>query len=316
MEPAIKTVGLGKIYRTGFWMRPLVGLKSLDLEVHRGEVFGFVGPNGAGKTTTMKIFTGLQNATHGEAFIMGESCTLAKSRKHIGFLPERPYFYVHLTARELLNFYAQLFNVPKAKRNRRISELLERVNMTRFENVPLGKYSKGMLQRVGLCQTLLHEPELIILDEPMSGLDPVGRSLVRDIILDEREKGHTIFFSSHVLSDVQSLCDRVGIIIRGEMNSLGTVDELLGESARFVQIKFTDVPEDFSFSGGTPLPTAGPYQAVRVPIEHSNECGRAIYAAGGNLIEMTPERVTLEELLVDEIVQEQEINHKQMGVLA
>ena len=175
-------------------MRPHVGLEGLDLQVERGEIFGFIGPNGAGKTTTIKILMGLHRATSGTATLFGIDHRDPASRARVGFLPERPYFYQHLTARELLQFYGQLMELPSERLKRRSASLLERVDLVRFADVPLRSYSKGMLQRVGLCQTLLHEPELIVLDEPMSGLDPLGRALVRDLILEERERGCTVFF--------------------------------------------------------------------------------------------------------------------------
>ena len=209
MTPAISTQDLGKIYRVGFFMRRVEGLRDLNLTVNPGEAFGFIGPNGAGKTTTIKILMGLHTATSGTAEIFGTPVTDARARQRVGFLPERPYFYEHLTAREVLHFYGQLFDMDAGLRRERVELLLERVKLARFADVTLAKYSKGMLQRVGLCQALLHDPDLIVLDEPMSGLDPVGRALVRDLILEQRDAGKTVFFSSHILSDVEAICDRV-----------------------------------------------------------------------------------------------------------
>jgi len=229
MTTALRTEKLGKTYRVGFFMRRVEGLRDLDLEVNAGEAFGFIGPNGAGKTTTIKILMGLHKATTGTAEIFGVPVTEAKSRRRVGFLPERPYFYEHLTAREVLHFYGQLFDMDADLRRDRIEMLLNRVQLERFADVTLAKYSKGMLQRVGLCQALLHDPDLIVLDEPMSGLDPVGRALVRDLILEQRELGKTVFFSSHILSDVEAICDRVAILVGGELRESGKLKDVVAD---------------------------------------------------------------------------------------
>ena len=229
MTPAVEFVGTGKVYRTGFLMRRIEALRDLTLRVEPGEIFGFIGPNGAGKTTTIKILAGLHESTSGEARIFGVDHRDPKARSRMGFLPERPYFYLHLTAREVLRFYGQLSLVDDAEIASRTERLLERVELTRFADVPLRKYSKGMLQRVGLCQALLHDPDLVVLDEPMSGLDPMGRALVSSLIREEQEAGRTVFFSSHILHDVETLCDRVAIIIGGQLRALGPVEELVSE---------------------------------------------------------------------------------------
>jgi ABC-2 type transport system ATP-binding protein len=243
MTPAISTQDLGKIYRVGFFMRRVEGLRDLSLTVEPGQAFGFIGPNGAGKTTTIKVLMGLHAPTSGSAQLFGMDVSEAEARRRVGFLPERPYFYEHLTAREVLHFYGQLFEMESATRHKRVEMLLERVALSRFADVTLAKYSKGMLQRVGLCQALLHDPDLIVLDEPMSGLDPVGRALVRDLILEQRAAGKTVFFSSHILSDVEAICDQVAILVGGQLRECGTIAEvtrdreslesvLLGEMAR------------------------------------------------------------------------------------
>lgn len=229
MTAAISTQNLGKIYRVGFFMRRVEGLRSLDLEVGTGEAFGFIGPNGAGKTTTIKILMGLQAQTSGSAQLFDVDVGEASARDRVGFLPERPYFYEHLTAREVLHFYGQLSSMDGEQRADRIEMLLERMQLTRFADITLGKYSKGMLQRVGLCQTLLHDPDLVVLDEPMSGLDPVGRALVRDLILEQREAGKTVFFSSHILSDVEAICDRVAILVGGELRACGAIKDVVAD---------------------------------------------------------------------------------------
>ncbi len=229
MTPAITTSNLGKVYRVGFFMRRVEGLRDLTMEVGQGEAFGFIGPNGAGKTTTIKILMGLHRSTAGHAELYGLDVNDPRARARVGFLPERPYFYEHLSAREVLHFYGQLSGLANDERSERIETLLERVQLTRFANVSLAKYSKGMLQRVGLCQTLLHDPDLIILDEPMSGLDPVGRALVRDLIIEQRDAGKTVFFSSHILSDVEAICDRVAILVGGELRECGPIEEVVAD---------------------------------------------------------------------------------------
>jgi ABC-2 type transport system ATP-binding protein len=227
MTVALRTEQLGKVYRVGFLMRRVEALRGLDLEVRQGEAFGFIGPNGAGKTTAIKILMGLHRQTSGSAWLFDEPVSNVKARTRVGYLPERPYFYEHLSAREVLHFYGQLFEMDVADRARRVEMLLERVQLTRFADVTLSKYSKGMLQRVGLCQALLHDPDLIVLDEPMSGLDPVGRALVRDLILEQREAGKTVFFSSHILSDVEAICDRVAILVGGELRESGAIQDVV-----------------------------------------------------------------------------------------
>ena len=314
MSSAIRTRDLGKTYRTGFWMRAVVGLEHLDLDVTRGEIFGFIGPNGAGKTTTIKILMGLQSATRGEAWIFDEPAERPSSRRRVGFLPERPYFYEHLTAREVLDFYGQLFDMPKSHRRARAEALLERVDLTRFADVPLRKYSKGMLQRVGLCQALLHDPDLVVLDEPMSGLDPVGRALVRDLILEERDAGRTVFFSSHILSDVQALCDRVAIVVRGRMRGVGTVHELIGDRIRYVDCQLAGV-------GALPLPgedrgLQGELRAVRCAPEEVDGLVDAVRAAGGRVVQIQPIRESLEDVLLEEVERAKPVDERQLGVLS
>ncbi|NOY27393.1 MAG: ABC transporter ATP-binding protein [Oligoflexia bacterium] len=310
-DSVIRAEQVRKVYRTGFWMRPVVGLVGLDLNVRRGEVFGLVGPNGAGKTTMIKILTGLQRATSGQAWILGRPYDQPATRQQLGFLPERPYFYDHLSARELLDFYGRLFGMPPALRKRRIGELLERVDLARFANVPLRKYSKGMVQRVGLCQAIIHSPKLIILDEPMSGLDPLGRALVRDIILDERAQGATVCFSSHVLSDVQLLSDRVAILVRGRLRGVGTVDELIGHKVRHVELQFTGASLDV----GDVLRSDSSSTTVRLAPAQADAALAAVLKAGRKVIEYLPVRDSLETVLLDEVERAAPVDQKRLGVL-
>ncbi len=224
---AIEINGLSKDYAVGFWKKQLrPALKSLNLTVNSGETFGFLGPNGAGKTTTLKLLMGIIFPTAGSAMILGKDCLDPEVKRKIGFLPEQPYFYDYLSAPELLDYYAQLSGVPKAERTRRIGELLERVGLGDVGNKHLRKFSKGMLQRVGIAQAIVHDPEVVFLDEPMSGLDPLGRHEVRELIQSLKDAGKTIFFSTHILSDAEALCDRVAVIHKGELRGVGVVNDL------------------------------------------------------------------------------------------
>lgn len=310
---AIEAAGLRKVYRSGFWMRPHVGLDHLDLQVERGEIFGFIGPNGAGKTTTIKILMGLHRATAGVATLFGVDHRQPESRARVGFLPERPYFYQHLTARELLRFYGQLMELSSDVIRSRGEQLLERVDLVRFADVPLKSYSKGMLQRVGLCQTLLHEPELIVLDEPMSGLDPLGRALVRDLILEERERGCTVFFSSHILHDVETLSDRVALLVRGQMRGVGTLDELLGGRTQYVEVRLSSVPEAVAKMVDVPVSDAA--TVLRIAPDRADAVLARAVELGVQIQAVTPVRQTLETLLLDEVDRAALVNSKTLGVL-
>src|SRR5579862_4552595 len=216
--PAIEILGLEKTYTVGFWRkRPRAALRPLTFEVEDGEIFGFLGPNGAGKTTTLKLLMGLVFPTAGSAQILGREWTDPSIKAQIGFLPEQPYFYDYLTAHELLDYYGQLSGVPAKQRKQRIEEVLVHVGLTDVKGVQLRKFSKGMLQRAGIAQAILHDPKVIFFDEPMSGLDPVGRREVRDLMEQLKQEGKTVFFSTHILSDAEALCDRVAVIYKGEL---------------------------------------------------------------------------------------------------
>jgi ABC-2 type transport system ATP-binding protein len=223
----IRIEGLRKEFTTGFMRKKSVAVEKLDLAVTEGEIFGFLGPNGAGKTTTIKMLLGLIYPTAGNAWMLGESIAHVQMRKNIGFLPEQPYFYDYLTAREFLSFYGGLFDMKQATLNLKIPALLSLVGLEGRDHVQLRKFSKGMLQRVGIAQAIINDPKLVILDEPMSGLDPLGRKEVRDIILHLKGEGKTIFFSSHILPDVEMICDRIAIIGKGRLLKTGSVEELI-----------------------------------------------------------------------------------------
>ena len=307
--PTIRTEGLSKVYRTGFWMRPHTGLHPLSLVVNQGEVFGFIGPNGAGKTTTIKILMGIHAATGGSATLMGKDHRDPESRRRVGFMPERPYFYPHLTGAELLDFYGRLCEVPEPTRGQRARALLERVGMTRAADQPLRGYSKGMLQRVGICQALINDPQLVVLDEPMSGLDPLGRALVRDLILEERAAGRTVFFSSHILHDVETMSDAVAILVGGALRSSGTVPALLGQVSAGLELALRLPPGHTEAQDAALEATLGgkltrqPDARALLRLDHS-EAERAVAAvaqAGCALLALTPLRGSLEDLLLSEI---------------
>jgi ABC-2 type transport system ATP-binding protein len=219
--PAIAARGLRVIYRPGLFQRSRVGLVGLDLEVAENEVFGYVGANGAGKTTTIKSLVGLIQPDGGEAWICGAPAAEASARAGLGYAPENPYFYEYLTARETLDFYARLFAIDRSTRRKRAGELLERVGLAAAADRRVRQFSKGMVQRLGLAQALVNDPRVLILDEPMTGLDPVGRHDVRGLILELKARGKTVFFSSHILSDVEAVCDRAAILHDGRLVSCG-----------------------------------------------------------------------------------------------
>ncbi|MDE5121634.1 MAG: ABC transporter ATP-binding protein [Trichodesmium sp. St19_bin1] len=229
--PVIETTNLGKLYRTGFWMnRKIESLKNCNLTVYRGETFGLLGQNGAGKTTLLKTLLGIVRPTSGAGILLGQPIGDRSIKEKIGYLPENPYFYDYLTGWEFLEFVAGLFEISKSIQKQRISELLDLVGLSKSTAIrkQLRQYSKGMLQRVGMAQALINDPELVFLDEPMSGLDPMGRYQIREIIVSLKEQGKTIFFNSHVLSDVEKICDRIAILVEGELICIGTLDEILG----------------------------------------------------------------------------------------
>ncbi len=233
----ISTQDLRKVYRTGFWLKAAPpSLKQCSLEIYKGETFGLLGPNGAGKTTLLKLLLGIIRPTAGKATLMGEAAGDSETKARIGYLPENPYFYDYLTGWEFLNYTAGLFGIKGHAKKRRISELLDLVQLDRQSATKkqMRRYSKGMLQRVGMAQALMNDPEIVFLDEPMSGLDPTGRYQVREIILSLKAQGKTLFFNSHVLSDVEMICDRIAILDRGEIICMGEIAQLLGNPAHYV----------------------------------------------------------------------------------
>lgn len=231
--PVVLTSELRKVYRTGFWLnQKVVSLKNCSLTVYKGETFGLLGPNGAGKTTLLKLLLGIIRPSSGRGLLLGEPLGDRTIKQHIGYLPENPYLYDYLTGWEFLQLAAGLFQIPKSVQRQRIPQLLELVGLSQADarKKLLRRYSKGMLQRVGMAQALINEPDLVFLDEPMSGLDPVGRYQMREIILALKAAGKTIFFNSHILSEVEQICDRIAILAQGELICSGSLNELLGKN--------------------------------------------------------------------------------------
>lgn len=240
---AIKTEGLTKDYRVGFWRKKVRVLHNLSLEVYEGEIFGYLGPNGAGKTTTLKLLNGLLLPTSGRAWVLGKELPDVDVKAQIGFLPENPYFYEYLTGREFLAFYGRLFGLKGRVLRDRVSKLLSQVGLEASADLQLRKYSRGMLQRIGLAQALINDPKLVVLDEPMSGLDPIGRKEVRDLILKLKGEGKTIFFSSHIIPDMEDLCDRVGILVGGRLVEVGRLEELLSQEIESIEVTASGLSE-------------------------------------------------------------------------
>ncbi len=303
---AIRTVGLTKEYRAGFWRRRVRVLHDLNLQVEAGEVFGFLGPNGAGKTTTLKLLTGLIHPTAGSATVLGEPAGSVGVKARIGFLPENPYFYDYLTGAEYLDYCGALANLPRSLRRDRVGTLLTRVGLSGQGTLQLRKYSKGMLQRIGLAQALINEPAVIFLDEPMSGLDPIGRKEVRDLILHLREQGRTVFFSTHIIPDVEMVCDRVGIILAGRLAAVGRVEELLASPLEQIEVTASGLSPEagaaLAARSVTPPVRSGDRILVAVKGEEDLERAvRAILEAGGRLHSIIPHRRTLEEVFLDRI---------------
>ena len=297
---AIEILDLEKSYQVGFWRkRAKVALRPLRLTIEEGEVFGFLGPNGAGKTTTLKLLMGLVFPTAGTARILGRDLDDPQVKSQIGFLPEQPYFYDHLTARELLNYYGQLSGVPAKGRGARVEQMLDRVGLSDSAGVQLRKFSKGMLQRVGLAQAILHDPKLVFLDEPMSGLDPMGRREVRDMIQQLRHEGKTVFFSTHILSDAEALCDRVGVIHQGELRGVGAIAELTSQTQGRIEIIFyaSRVPAALTQLGADARVSGNIVNAV-LPEKQQDAALEVLRRERLKLISLTPVRRSLEEYYI------------------
>jgi len=277
-------------------------LRGVSFGVRRGEIFGVIGPNGAGKTTTLKVLMGLMRPDHGSATILGHDCSEIAFRKEIGFLPEQPYFYEFLTGREILCFYAKLASYPKRKRVERVETLLAWVGLSHAGDVRLRTYSKGMLQRIGIAQALIHDPSVIFLDEPMTGLDPLGRKEVRDLILRLQEEGKTVLINSHILSDVEMICDRVAIIVDGKVRYEGPVDGAVDRGATQMDLVLTHLSAGFadqlSERFGATLRGIGERVELRVHEKQVQEILSEALSAGARVVSLTPYQESLESLFI------------------
>jgi ABC-2 type transport system ATP-binding protein len=300
---AIEILGLEKTYSVGFWRkRPKCALRPLHLTVEDGEIFGFLGPNGAGKTTTLKLLMGLVFPTGGSARILGREWTDPQVKAQIGFLPEQPYFYDYLTAHELLEYYGQLSGVPAKQRKKRVEQVLDQVGLRDVQGVQLRKFSKGMLQRVGIGQAILHDPKLVFFDEPMSGLDPMGRREVRDLMSQLKREGKTVFFSTHILSDAETLCDRVAVIHKGELRGVGAVEDLTSSVQGKVEVIWhgTQVPASIKALGAECHVTGDRVRAI-VDENQQDAMIDALRRERQRLIAITPVRTSLEAYFVEKL---------------
>jgi len=294
---AIEIENLTKDYPFGFLhLKKKTSLEGLTMSVEEGEVFGFLGPNGAGKSTTIKLLVGLIFPTAGTARILGKSISDISMHADIGYLPEQPYFYDYLTAAELLDYFARFHDLSAQERKVRVDRMLKKVGLETAGKIQLRKYSKGMLQRVGLAQAILHDPKVVILDEPMSGLDPVGRREVRDIILELKQAGKTVLFSTHILSDAEMLCDRVGVIVGGKLQGVGAPSELVGLKVQGMEILFELLAG--VESGGELLAKATRTgNRYRLQVEESGlyAAMERLAAAGARILSVTQVKPSLEE---------------------
>jgi ABC-2 type transport system ATP-binding protein len=298
----LRTQGLTKTFDVGIVRRRRVhAVEDVTFSVEEGEIFGFVGPNGAGKTTTIKMLMGLIHPTRGTAHIFDAPIPSRDSKRRIGYLPEHPAWYDFLTGREALAFFARLSGVASPARNARVTELLELVGLASAADRQIRKYSKGMQQRLGIAQALVGDPAFVVLDEPMSGLDPIGRKEVRDLILELKRRGKTVFFSTHILPDVETLCDRVGVVFEGKLRDVGRIGDLLSGHVKVVELT-ADAPTAAAreaLAVGTRIAAEGDRLTVTYQDAAAADAAvRALLAAGGRVVALTPHRETLEDFFV------------------
>ena len=301
---ALEIKELKKSFKSNFLIREFHVLKNINLCAEKGEIYGFLGPNGAGKTTTIKCVLRIISPDAGEINILGQSSTSTASRKQVGFLPEHPYFYDYLTPVELLTFTGDLFGIPRRRLTQRTGELIELVGLKGKENIKLRKFSKGMIQRIGLAQALIHDPELLILDEPFSGLDPIGRKELRDIIMGLKNNGKTIFFSSHILQDMEMIVDKVGIILAGETKKEGKLSDLISLSVYNYEIVFTGMDEKLLTENNLAFTLQDKNYIVKPDtLDEANRIIQIISQSKGKIISVTPIKMTLEDIFLREVNQ-------------
>ena len=294
---AIEIENLTKDYPYGFLhLKKKRSLEGLTMQVESGEVFGFLGPNGAGKSTTIKLLVGLIFPDAGTASILGKPITDIEMHRDIGYLPEQPYFYDYLTAAEVLDYFARFHDLTAADRSERVARMLKKVGLETARKIQLRKYSKGMLQRVGLAQAILHDPKVVILDEPMSGLDPIGRREVRDIILELKREGRTVLFSTHILSDAEMLCDRVGVIVGGKLRGVGAPGEMVGMKSQGMEILF-ELPGGGSSASAVVVKATktGDRYRLQVPEEDLYAAVDQLRGAGAKILSVAQVKASLEE---------------------
>ncbi len=293
---------LAKTFRLGFFMRKVEAVRDVSFTVGGGEIFGLLGPNGAGKTTTLKILTDLVRPTRGSVKVLGMTVPDGRIRRRIGFLPENPYFYEYLSPYEYLMFAGSLFGTRYGARRKKAEDLLSRVGLAEARDRPMRKFSKGMLQRLGVAQALVNDPEVLVLDEPMSGLDPIGRRDVRELILEQKRAGRTILFSSHILSDIEMICDRVAIVNRGVVTSVGTLDELLRPEVRRTVIEAEGLPgAALDEIRGLARSVSAVGAMIQLEVEGDANVDVIIdrvRGAGGRVVSVVPHRETLEDIFV------------------
>lgn len=302
MKSMVEIKNLSKSFKTDFWKKQVQALDNVSFDVVEGSIFGLIGHNGAGKTTLIKVLMGLIKPTSGQATIFGKDSTDSEARGNLGYLPESAYYYDYLRADEILRFYAGLFGLSRSVTDRRIDELLEMVGLSHRKDIRLRYFSKGMLQRIGIAQALINDPQLVVLDEPMSGLDPMGRKEVRDIILQLRKKGKTIIFSSHILSDVEALCDHVSILVKGKLNAFGALNELIQPKTKDIEIVFKGSssitwPKDLNILESrvvahNTIATLGDPSKMRQVLTYA-------LSQGLELLSAIPHRESLEDLFVE-----------------
>jgi ABC-2 type transport system ATP-binding protein len=305
-QSVVQVEGLVKEFRGGFARARRV-LSGVSFSVRQGEIFGFVGPNGAGKTTTLKILMGLIRADAGRAAILGHDVRETEFRRHVGFLPEAPYFYDYLTGREVLHFYARVCGVAGAARRERVETLLDWVGLSHAGDARLRTYSKGMLQRIGIAQALVHDPQVVFLDEPMSGLDPIGRKEIRDLIVRLHAEGKTVFMNTHILSDVEMLCHRVAIIVKGEIRYEGDPHAMLADDGLDTDVVLTGAPpaliDSFEARGIGRLRGIGERIEVCVPHKRLGDLLGEALAAGAQVVSVAPRRAGLESVFLSAVEQ-------------